>query len=117
MKANHFSERKETVILLDNGNDVQKLSNEDGSPVIFKNLKKAQKHVSRFIDPALHPMIKYVNYEPELFAGDQEETNGAKCLKCGTQLRLSGQQNASRIQGEVLALDLYDCPKCDLGEE
>lgn len=117
-KPNNFAETKPTIVLLAiPDTDVKGLTGEDGQPVVFTNLKKAQKHVANRVEPEFHPFIEYANKEPSVGAGDREATNNRRCLKCSTFLRPSYRQTKSVMpDGSELAVTELDCPKCDLGE-
>ncbi|MCL1142955.1 hypothetical protein [Shewanella gaetbuli] len=90
------------------------LNNDSGEPHVFANFTEAAKHVANFVEPEKHRHILYANETPVMGAGDVEDTNGAKCLKCGGQLVLSNKQCVSEVPGMGrLAVDLHECPTCD----
>jgi hypothetical protein len=117
MRPNHYAANKPTVVLLDiEGQETQALI-ESGKPMVFSSLKKAQKHVQHRIEESMHKHIVFVNEDPTYGAGDREETNNRKCLKCKSFLRPSLKQTNSTLpDGTKLAVDHLDCPVCDLGE-
>ena len=117
-KPNNFAEAKPTIILLVTPDDEPKVLKDDNDEVmVFKNLKKAQKHVSTRIEPEFHPFIEFANETPVEGAGDREETNNRRCLRCNSFLRPSYRQTKSRMpDGSEMAVTELDCPKCDLGE-
>ena len=120
MKANNFSEKRPTVILLcEPDTEVKALLDADGEkPRVFPNFVKARKFASQFLDPSLHAYLEFVNEEPEMGVGDKEETGFRKCLKCEGFMRLSMRQSNTQLpDGTTLAVDEMDCPTCDLGEE
>lgn len=115
-EPNNFAKKMPTVVLYvpdDDMEQAQALVGEDGEPLVFKNFSKAAKHVSRFIDPKMHPFIKYVNDKPEIGSGDREETNNKRCLKCNSFLRPS---HVEQSINQTMTVETYDCPVCDLGE-
>lgn len=117
-KANHFAETKPTIVLMvKDDNEPQILSDEENRPIVFPNLKKAQKHVANKIESNFHPFITYANEIPESGAGDREQTNNRRCLRCNGFLRPSYRQTKSVMpDGSEMAVTELDCPKCDLGE-
>ncbi len=65
----------------------------------------------------IQQFLEFVNETPVAFAGDRRDTNGAKCLKCGAQMRISANSSRHKMpDGSVMEFDEYDCPQCDLGE-
>ena len=113
-RPNHFAKHKPCIVLLEVADDnIQALRNEDGSIRVFERFTKANKFVSNHVDPELWPNIRYVNENPEAGAGDREETNNKKCLRCGGFLRLS--PNKEKVQGPfgVIEIEEYECPRCD----
>lgn len=125
MAANNFDTRKPTVIIyegLDGAEDAIEAELIDGKYVVtvFKNLSKARKFAANKIDPKEHRRLQFANYDPVLGAGDREETNDRKCLKCGGFLRIDpkvGQTRSHLPGGDIIAIDTFACPKCDLGEQ
>ncbi len=117
-QANHFAAHKPCVILYVKDPDhPQVLTDDNGKPMVFERYTKARKHAANNLEAEYHPFLQYVNEDPQMNAGDREETNNRKCLKCGGFLRL-GKDSASTLpDGSVLALNVLDCPKCDLGEK
>ena len=112
MKRNNFAEHKPTVVLYapnNNMDETQCLVDDDNSPLIFANYRKAAKHVSRFIEAEFWPFITYVNEVPIIGAGDREETHNKKCLLCGGFLMIVDEHNA----GNGVVFDVYGCPNCD----
>lgn len=117
-KPNNFATTKPTVVLLVLPDDEPKVLKDDNNEVmVFPNLRKAQKHVANKVEPEFHPFIEYANETPVMGAGDREETNNRRCLKCNEFLRPSYRQTKSVMpDGSKLAVTELDCPKCDLGE-
>lgn len=122
MKANHYAQRRPTVIIYEGQGgeeDAIETKTVDGIevPHVFKNLRKAQRYVYAKIDAKEYPFIRFANENPEMGAGDREETNNRRCLRCNGFMRLSLEESVSRMpDGSVMSFDVYDCPKCDLGE-
>ena len=124
MPANNYDTRKDTIILYEGINgaeDAVETHTVDGKEEIrvFKNLRKAQKFAANHIDHKDHYRLGFANYDPVFGAGDRQETNNRKCLKCGGFLRLDldkGQIRSKLPGGDVIAMDQYLCPQCDLGE-
>ncbi len=115
--ANNYAKDKPTVVLLwDEVNmEAPTVLTEDGKPKVFENFKFASRYVANVIEPKHHKHIHYANEQPVMGAGDIEDTGGRKCLRCGTQLVLSGEQSVSELPDlGVMAVDLFDCPKCVL---
>jgi len=120
MKANNFAEHKPCVIILaQDPENPQILTEDDGkTPKVFERYTKARKFAANSIEPKYHPFLQYANEEPVIGAGDRESTNNRKCLKCNGFLRPSGKDSQSKLgTGDVVAVEILDCPKCDLGEE
>jgi hypothetical protein len=119
MKANHFSEHKPCVILLvQDADNPQVLQTEDGKPMVFERYTKARKYAANNLEPEYHPFIEFANETPVMGAGDREDTNNRRCLKCKGFLRLGSNSTQSQLpSGDVVAMDEYVCPACDLGEK
>jgi uncharacterized protein with PIN domain len=117
-KANNFASTKQTVVLLVLPDTEPKvLKDNDDNVMVFGNLKKAQKHVANNIEGEFYPFIEYANDEPVQGAGDRQETNTRRCLRCNGFLRPSYRQTKSVMpDGSEMAVTELDCPKCDLGE-
>lgn len=116
-QQNNFANHKPTIVLYaPDGMEPQALIGHDGKPHVFPNFAKASKHVSRFIDPKMHPDIQYVNEVPVIGAGDREATSNKRCLKCNSFLRPSNQVARERVHGKSIEIEAFVCPQCDLGE-
>ena len=117
-QANHFAANKPCVILhVKDPDNPEVLSDDNGKPMVFACHDDARRHAANNLEAEYAPFVRYVNENPVMNAGDREETNNRKCLKCGGFLRL-GKDSASTLpDGSVLALNVLDCPKCDLGEK
>lgn len=117
-KPNHFARHKPVVILLVKPDQPEAvLKNEDGTVKVFPKLTKAQKFVSQRIEPELWQYIHYANEKPEAGAGDREETNNKRCLKCDGFLRPSGRVQGQTLKHGALEMEEFLCPVCDLGEK
>lgn len=113
--ANNYAKNARTVVLMWNEAtmDEPHVLQKEGKTLVFPDFKNASRYVANFVEPKYHPYIHYANERPVIGAGDVEDTNGRKCLRCGTQLVLSGVQHVSEVpEMGVLAVDEYDCPKC-----
>lgn len=117
-KPNNFAQTKPVVVLLVvPDEEIKVLKDANNEVMVFPNLKKAQKHVSNRIESEFHPFIQYANEMPVAGAGDREETNNRRCLRCKEFLRPSYRQTMSKMpDGSQMAVTELDCPKCDLGE-
>lgn len=117
-KPNNFATTKPTVVLLVMPDSEPMVLKDDNNEVmVFKNLKKAQKHVANRIEPEYHPFIEYANEHPVEGAGDREMTNNRRCLRCNSFLRPSNRQTQSLMpDGSTMAIMEMDCPQCDLNQ-
>ena len=116
MSSNNYSKNAPTVVLLwdEALMDEPQILSVDGVPKVFENFKFASRYVANMVEPKYHKHIHYANKDPVMGAGDVEDTGGRKCLRCGAQLRLAQVQHVSEIPDlGVLAVDEFECPKCD----
>lgn len=112
MERNNYAENEPTVVLyVPLEDEPQALVGKKGTPRVFKNFKKASHYVANFISAELRPFIQYVNETPRYGAGDEEDTDSAKCIRCGTQL-IWKDAKVTKVGGEVLEIAEYYCPEC-----
>lgn len=114
-KPKHFAERQPCVVLLLNEAKTEAmmvLSDENNEPVVFPKFTKARKHVSQTVDPELHSRVTYANVSPKAGAGDREETNNKRCLRCNGFLRAAPGE-VIEVGNQTLETTSFVCPSCD----